>query len=179
MSETPPSEKPPGEKPAREKKPSPRSAPAAEPKKSEKSPWWLPIVVVLGAAPAVLVMGIFIWILRTGFAHDESRCPFHDVETRELDPHARVLEQARRCIEQVEEHRWMLLRDAQAPRELGRMPLEQERIGEGFPWQARLEDGRVVVDVTNEPRGLFTLREPFPDGGTGGPNFGMEDEEAP
>jgi hypothetical protein len=151
---------------------------APKKEEKEKSPWWLPIVVVIGAAPAVLVIGIFVWILRTGFAHDESRCPFHDVETRELDPHARVLEQARRCIEQVEEHRWMLVRDALPPRELGRMPLEQERIGEGFPWQARLEDGRVVVDVTNEPRGVFTLREPFPDGGTGGPNFGMEDEES-
>lgn len=133
----------------------------------KKSPWWLPIAVFFGALPAVLAIGIFVWVIRTGLAHEESRCPFHDVETRPLDAHASVLEQSRRCIDDVEEHRWMVVRDEGTPMELGRMPLENERIAEGFPWEARIEDDRVVIDVTNEPRGVFTLREPFPDGGTG------------
>ncbi len=137
--------------------------------KKEKTPWWLPIMVVIGAAPAVFAIFIFVFILRSGLAHDETRCPFSDVETRQLDAHAAVLEQSRRCVEDVEEHRWMVVREGSAPLELGRMPLEQERIAEGFPWQARIEDDRVIIDVTNEPRGPFTLREPFPDGGTGGP----------
>lgn len=139
----------------------------SEPKK--KTPWWLPILVVLGALPAVFAIAIFIFVMRTGCAHDEGRCPFHDHERRQLDAHAAVLEQSRRCIEQVEEHRWLIVRDDAPPLELGRMPLEQERISEGFPWTARIEDGRVIIDVTNEPRGLFILREPFPDGGTGQP----------
>jgi hypothetical protein len=138
----------------------------ADEKKAEPTPWWVRIMVVVGAAPAVFAIVIFAFVMRTGCAHDESRCPFQDVETRTLDAHAGVLEQSRRCIEDVEEHRWMLVRDGQRT-ELGRMP--QERIGQPFPWEARIEDGRVVIDVTNEPRGVFTLREPFPDGGTGGP----------
>jgi hypothetical protein len=140
---------------------------STEAKKKEKTPWWLPVLVVLGALPAVFAIGIFVFLMRSGCAHDESRCPFHDVETRALDAHASVTEQARRCIEEVEEHRWLVTRDHAAPMELGRMP--QERIGEAFPWTARIENDRVVIDVTNEPRGVFTLREPFPDGGTGGP----------
>ncbi len=136
-----------------------------EPKK--KTPWWLPIIVILGALPAVFAILIFIFILRFGWAHDETRCPFHHVETREIDAHASVVEDARRCIDEVEEHRWSVVRDRAAPLELGRMPLERERIDEGFPWAARIEDGRVVIDVTNEPDGLFTLREPGVDAGTG------------
>jgi hypothetical protein len=135
----------------------------------KKSPWWLPIAVFFGALPAILAIAIFGWVIRTGLAHDESRCPFGDVTTRELDAHASVLEQSRRCVEEVEEHRWMLVRDHGSPVELGRMPLERSRIAEGFPWEARIEDDRVVIDVTNEPRGIFTLREPFEDGGTGAP----------
>lgn len=137
---------------------------------AKKTPWYVPVLVVVGAAPAVFAIGIFAFVLYTGWAHDESRCPFQDAETRTLDAHASVLEQSRRCIEQVEEHRWLVVRDGAPGVELGRLP--QERVGEPVPWEARLEDGRVVIDVTNEPRGVFTLREPFPDGGTGGPNFG-------
>ncbi len=139
-----------------------------EPEK-KKTPWWLPILVAIGAAPAVLALGIFGFAVRTGCAHDETRCPFHDVETRPVGTGASVLEQARQCVDEVEEHRWLVVREGAPPRELGRMPLERSRIAEGFPWEARSEDGRVVIDVTNEPRGIFTLREPFPDGGTGGP----------
>ncbi len=134
-----------------------------EPEK--RSPWWLPVVVVIGALPAVFAIFILVFILRYGWAHEESRCPFHAVETRALDEHASVVEDARRCMDEVEEHRWSVVRDGSAPLELGRMPLEAERIAAGFPWTARVEDGRVVVDVTNEPDGVFTLREPGPDAG--------------
>jgi hypothetical protein len=143
----------------------------------KKSPWWLPIIVVIGALPAVLAICIFVFILRYGWAHEESRCPFHDVETRVIDEHASVVESARRCMDAVEEHRWAVVRDGAPPNELGRMPLEQERISEGFPWTARIEDARVVIDVTNEPDGIFTLREPGVDAGTGHAAPGPDDEE--
>jgi len=133
----------------------------------KKSPWWLPIVVIIGALPAVFAIVIFVFILRYGWAHEESRCPFHDVETRVLDEHASVVEDARRCMPEVEEHRWSVVRDGAAPLELGRMPLEEEGVTDGFPWTARIEGGRVVIDVTNEPDGIFTLREPGVDAGTG------------
>jgi hypothetical protein len=142
----------------------------SEPAPKKKTPWYVPVVVVIGAAPAVFAIGIFGFVMYTGWAHDEGRCPFHEVETRQLDGHAAVREDARHCIEQVEEHRWLVVRDGQAPNELGRMA--QEHVGTAVPWTARIEDDRVIIDVTNEPRGVFTLREPFPDGGTGGPNFG-------
>ena len=129
------------------------------------TPWWVRIMVVIGALPAVFAILIFAFVMRSGCAHEESRCPFRDVETRVLDERASVIEQGRRCMQDVEEYRWVIVRDHGAPMELGRMP--QERLGERFPWEARLEDGRVIIDVTNEPRGIFTLREPFPDGGTG------------
>ena len=137
-----------------------------EPDKS-KSPWWLPIAVVVGALPAVFAIAIFAFLMYSGYAHDEARCPFHDVETRALDGRTSVREQARQCVSDVEEHRWEVVREGSAPLELGRLP--HERLGEPVPWHARLEDARVIIDVTNEPRGVLTLREPFPDGGTGGP----------
>jgi hypothetical protein len=147
---------------------------AAEPKK--KSPWWLPIVVVIGALPAVFAIGIFVFIMRYGWAHEESRCPFHLVETRVVDSRASVVEEARRCMDAVEEHRWSVVRDGAAPLELGRMPLEEAQIPQGFPWTARAEDNRVVIEVTNEPDGIFTLREPGVDAGLGAA-LGPADDE--
>jgi hypothetical protein len=141
------------------------SASPSTPAGKKKSPWWLPIAVVLGALPAVFAIGIFFFVLYTGYMHEESRCPFHDVETRALDAHVSVVQQERQCVEAVEEFRWRIVRDGAAPMELGRLP--QERIGHAVPWEARLEDGRVIIDITNEPRGMLTVREPFPDGGTG------------
>jgi hypothetical protein len=132
-----------------------------------KSPWWLPIVVFVGALPAVFAILIFVFLMRSGCAHDESRCPFHDVETRVIDTRTSVREQARQCVSDIEEHRWEVVRDGAEPLELGRLP--HERLGQPIPWTARIEDARVIIDVTNEPRGELTLREPFPDGGTGGP----------
>ena len=140
---------------------------AAETAPKKKTPWWLPIIVIVGALPAVFAIAIFVFIVRYGWAHEEARCPFHDVETREVDAHASVVEDARRCIDEVEEHRWSVVRDGAARLELGRMPLEAADIEAGFPWTARIEEGRVVIDVTNEPDGLFTLREPGVDAGRG------------
>ena len=37
-----------------------------------KTPWYLPILVILGATPAVIAIGIFAFVMRTGCAHDET-----------------------------------------------------------------------------------------------------------
>lgn len=127
---------------------------------AKKTPVWVPFAVFFGALPAVLALFIFGFIVRYGWAHDEDRCPWHDVETRALDGDVSVREDARRCLDEVEEHRWLVLRDGEEPLDLGRYPLEAALIETGFPWTAHVEDGRVVIDVTNEGRGTFTLREP-------------------
>lgn len=127
-----------------------------------KVPRWL---VVLGVLPAVFAVGIMIFIARFSMAHDEARCPFREVETREVGPAVRVREDARRCLPEIEEHRWTAIRDGREL-ELGRFPLESEQIARGFPWQASVEDGRAVVTIENEGRGEIVFREPGPDAGT-------------
>ena len=81
-----------------------------------------------------------------------------------VDAGVSVREDARRCLDEVEEHRWSVVREGGEPLDLGRYPLEAALVEVGFPWEARIEDGRVIVDVTNEGRGTFTLREPAPPG---------------
>lgn len=134
------------------------------PSAAKKTPFWVPVVVFVGALPAVFALFIFGFIVRYGWAHDEGRCPFHEVETRSVGSGVSVREDARRCMDEVEDHRWLVLREGAEPLDLGRYPLEAALVDVGFPWEARLEEGRVVVDVTNEGHGTFTLREPAPPG---------------
>ncbi len=124
-------------------------------------PRW--VLILVATLPAGIAIGIFIFIARFSMAHDESRCPFREVEARAVSADAIVREESRQCLPEVEEHRWVLLRQDRGELELGRYPLEQ--IGRGFPWHADLEEGRVVVTVTNEGRGDIVFREPTPDGG--------------
>lgn len=139
------------------------TAGGSPPGAAKKTPFWVPIAVFFGALPAVLALFIFGFIVRYGWAHDEDRCPFHEVETRAVSPAVSVREDSRRCIDEVEEHRWLILRGDAEPLDLGRYPLEAELVESGFPWEARIEEGRVVIDVTNEGHGIFTLREPAPE----------------
>lgn len=127
---------------------------------SKRPPLWL---VAIGVLPAFFAVGIFVFIARIGIAHDESRCPFHEVETRVVSAQVSVREEARRCLPEMEEHRWLAIRGRAPPLELGRFPLAAERIDAGFPWAAREEAGRVVVTVTNVGRGDLVFREPAPD----------------
>lgn len=128
----------------------------------KKTPWWLPIIVVLGAAPAVFALYILYFITRYSMAHDEGRCPYEHVETRPVAAGVRVREESRRCIDEVEEHRWLVERGTAPLDELGRYPLEADQISLGFPWVAAIEDGRVVITVQNQGRGEIVLREPLP-----------------
>lgn len=130
------------------------------PEKKERTPLWVVLVVIVGAAPAVFAVYILFFISRYSILHDEDRCPYAHVETRDVGQGVRVREESRRCIDEVEEHRWLVERGTAPPDELGRYPLESAQIGRGFPWRAELEEGRVVITITNEGRGDFTLREP-------------------
>jgi hypothetical protein len=128
--------------------------------KLPRIPRW--VLFPLGVLPAVLAVGIFVFIARFSMAHDEARCPFHEVELRDLVAGVRVREEARQCLPEIEEHRWLVLRGEQAPLELGRFPLEAAHIERGFPWEASLVERRVVVTVQNVGRGEIVFREPAP-----------------
>ncbi len=123
-------------------------------------------LILIATFPAVLSIGIFAFIARFSMAHDESRCPFREVETRAVTAEVSVREEARRCLPEIEEHRWMVARAGRPELELGRFPLEAAQIERGFPWVAISEDDRVVVTVTNVERGELVFREPGPDAGT-------------
>lgn len=125
-------------------------------------PRWL---VAIGVLPAIFAIAIMIFIARYSIAHDEARCAFREVETRELGPGVQVREDARRCLPEIEEHRWTAIRQGAPERELGRFPLESDQIDRGFPWSARLEDGRAIVTIQNEGRGELVFREPGADAG--------------
>ena len=129
-------------------------------KKKERTPLWVVLVVIVGAAPAVFAVYILFFISRYSIMHDESRCPYAHVVTRPVGQGVRVREESRRCIDEVEEHRWLVERGTAPPRELGRYPLEAAQITAGFPWHAEIEEGRVVITITNEGRGDLVLREP-------------------
>ncbi len=131
---------------------------APVPASKRKTPWWLPIIVVLGALPAVLALIIFGVIVRYSVAHDEARCPYEPGETRTLRDGVSVREDARSCLDEVDDHRWVVLRDGYDELPLGNLPLMGE--ADGFTWEARLDEDRVVVDVTIRDRGELTFREP-------------------
>ncbi|MDQ3030826.1 MAG: hypothetical protein M3Y87_00250 [Myxococcota bacterium] len=120
-------------------------------------------VIAIAIFPAFAAIGIFLFIARFSMAHDEGRCPFSEVETRAAGERVSVREESRRCLPEIEEHRWIVVREGRPELELGRFPLESEQIEQGFPWVAVEEEGRAVVTVTNEGRGELVFREPPPD----------------
>lgn len=131
--------------------------------KPDKTPLWVYPAVFFGALPAVFAVVILGFITWYSMAHSEETCPYHHVVTRPVGDGASVREDARRCIDAVEEHRWVVERGTAEPLELGRYPLEAAQIERGFPWTAAIEDGRVVIRIGNEGRGEFVLREPTDD----------------
>lgn len=123
-----------------------------------------PALVLIAILPALLAIGVFIFVARYEIAHDDARCPFQEVRSAQVAG-ATVREDSRRCLDDVEEHRWVVLREGFAETEIGRYPLEAAHFDEGFPWEVRAEEGRAVVAVTNPGRGEMIFREPIPDGG--------------
>jgi hypothetical protein len=103
------------------------------------------------AAPIVIVFGLIMYfVIRTELAHDDTTCPFTPVETRELDDGAVVHEEARRCQEDIEEHRWLVVRDGHE-RELGRRRLPGARYRDGaWSWSTDVTDRGAHVVVEND-----------------------------
>lgn len=124
----------------------------------KKTPWWLPIVVIVGALPAVFAVAIFVIIVRYSVAHDPDNCPYVLGAVRDVNDGIAVREDTRQCMDDVEDHRWVVVRDGDEDLPLGNLPLMGTSVTVG--WEAHLDDGRVVVDVEIPDRGSLTFREP-------------------
>ena len=107
---------------------------------------WAGVAVV---APAVILfLLVTIFVARTQYMHDESRCPFEPVETRRVAAGIEVVEERRACQPGVEEHRWIVRRETRPDREIGRRRLMADGY-EGYEWSASLEADFVHVHVEN------------------------------
>lgn len=110
----------------------------------------LKVLAIVVAVPSVLLFaGVSFFVARTVYMHDEERCPFERVEVRDVAAGIDVLEEKRVCQEGVEEHRWLVVREDGARREVGRRRLLQPAY-EDYRWTATLEDGQVHIEVENE-----------------------------
>ncbi len=131
----------------------------------ENRGWKRPLLIVLATAPIGAMLLFFVFMARNEAAFDEARCPYgEDGEVRLVREGVRVRHDVRVCEEGVEEHRWVLLREREAPVEIGRRRLESERF-QGATWTVAEEDSRVRLEIRNpgmEPR-IFRERR---DGGT-------------
>ena len=116
------------------------------------------IAVAVFAPAAILFALVTFFVARTEYMHDESRCPFAEVETRALSSGEESLEEKRTCQEGVEEHRWILVRQDGSTRELGRRRLMTPQY-DRYDWSVRDEGGSVVVVVENEGVEDATFRE--------------------
>lgn len=103
------------------------------------------IGVALSGLMVLTVLVIFGLILRSESAHDEQACPFaHKSEQRMGD--VTVREEARSCLPEVEERRWLAARAGEAPYELARKRLDKARFApERFAWSLREDDGQGLV----------------------------------
>ncbi len=116
---------------------------------------------VLSVIMVLSVVVIFVLIIRSEQAHDEAVCPYEDQAERSLPGGLVVLEQSRRCMEEAEEHRWMLGRPGKGPVEPGKRRLSPELFaGEGYSWDVKVdEDGGVLLEVQTGGRERRVFRE--------------------
>ncbi len=136
------------------------------------SGWKRPLLIVLATAPIAALAFIVIFVGRGNIAFDESRCPYREHELREVSETIDVREDTRRCQEDVEEHRWVLLRHGEEPLELGRRRLPVAQYA-GYRWTATEEplssdagvvegQRRVKIEIHTRDLAPRTFREPAP-----------------
>ena len=114
---------------------------------------WLMLPGILGP---LVILG---FILLTESAHDTDRCPYRDVERRTLAPGVVVLEEARSCVADIEEHRYTLLR-GDSRRVLGERRFDKAAFAKGYRVDAVISpEGEVQLTVHNEGHPDLQLRE--------------------
>lgn len=121
--------------------------------------WKWPFLFVLATAPIAIIAFSMFFMAQNELAFDEVRCPFEEGETRLVSPGVSVREDARTCQEDVEEHRWVLHREGQAPREIARRRLEARYFEGDYRWTAAVEEGEVEIEIVNPGHGSRIFRE--------------------
>ncbi|MGF1467621.1 MAG: hypothetical protein ACFCGT_15965 [Sandaracinaceae bacterium] len=131
--------------------------------------WRRPVLIVLATAPIGAIALSLAWMARSEAAFDEASCPYReDGEVREVADGVALREDVRRCVDGVEEHRWVLLREGAEPLAIGRRRLDSARFASPYAWSATLDDdGRVRLVIRNPGMAPRTFREPSPDGPNG------------
>ncbi|MFK7989156.1 MAG: hypothetical protein AB8I08_24265 [Sandaracinaceae bacterium] len=128
--------------------------------------WRTPVLVVIATAPIAIIFGIFLYGNRYQSAFDEQTCPFEELSVQDVQARIQVREERRICQPDVEEHRWVLLREGRGALELGRRPLGLDAWTDGYHWETRVVNDRVRVLIHNvgqdEPR---IFQEPSPEAG--------------
>lgn len=127
--------------------------------------WKKPLLVVLATAPIGFAIFAFVFMAQYERAFDESRCPYEELETRAIAEGVAVREDRRVCQDDIEEHRWVILRDGRRELELGRRPLERHYYRGAYRWTAQESDGRVRIEIENPGLDMRAFREPHPDAG--------------
>jgi hypothetical protein len=124
-------------------------------------PRWAMYLLLPGLVGPLLILG-FIFV--SELAHDEGRCPYAQVELRQLSAAVSVREDRRRCLGSVEERRFTAVRGAQE-RTLGRRRFDAAAFAAGsYRWAAALSsEGEVKVEVHNRDHSDAVFREGTPE----------------
>ena len=120
-------------------------------------PRWVLWLAVPGMIAPLLIFG---FILFTERAHDEQRCPFGELSRRTASPNVEVIEESRRCIDDVEERRFVVLRDGER-RVLGERRFAPDLFSPDiYSWEIKVSDeGETHVRVAQKGHGEVVFRE--------------------
>ncbi len=120
--------------------------------------WVRRIGIAASVLMGVLVLVVFVLVVRSESAHDEASCPFAPFGQRELGG-AIVIEEARNCVPEAEEHRWLVQRGDAKAVEFGRKRLPKERFSpERTKWKLSQDKNKLLVleiEVDGRPFSAF------------------------
>lgn len=103
------------------------------------------IGIVMSSLMVITVLAIFLLIVRTERAHDEGRCAFTKRSVRSLGE-VLVVEEARSCLPELEERRYLVARKAVAPFELARKRLPKPHFAsDRYHWALREDTAHKLV----------------------------------
>ena len=116
--------------------------------------------IFMSVTSVLMVAFTLFMIIRNERAHDESRCPFVAAETRSVADGIGVRDDTRTCIDGLTEHRWLVLREGQAPFEIGRRRLGTDAYSAArYRFTSSVEGQHVRVRVENRGIAPITYSE--------------------
>ncbi len=135
------------------------SAPSESPMHERRRKVLRALGMTVSGLMVLLVSGIFFFIFRTESAHDEASCPFAKHSERPFEG-ALVIEEARSCVPEAEERRWIVERPKERF-ELGRKRLPKERFApDRTKWTLHVDEEKadqivLRIEVDGEPFSEF------------------------